>query len=107
MKEVLTSITVPIEVQVFVLVEAGFPKLQLDALHLKRALTNLILNSMQAMPTGGNLTVNAAIQNGKAVISIADTGEDITEETKKKIFTPLFTTKSKGQGFGLSVVKRF
>ena len=41
-----------------------------------------------------------------AYISVEDTGEGIPEEVKDKLFTPLFTTKSKGQGFGLAVVKR-
>ena len=106
LKEILTSIDIPKEVQVSALVEVGFPELKLDPAHLKRALTNLIVNSLQAMPTGGKLTVNVAIQNGKAMISIADNGEGIMEENKKKIFSPLFTTKAKGQGFGLAVVKR-
>ena len=41
-----------------------------------------------------------------SIITVADTGVGIPEEAKDKIFTPLFTTKSKGQGFGLAVVKR-
>ena len=53
-----------------------------------------------------NLTVDAFCQNGRAVISVADTGVGISDEVKDKIFTPLFTTKSKGQGFGLPVIKR-
>jgi signal transduction histidine kinase len=58
------------------------------------------------MPGGGTLTVNATYESGMALISIEDTGLGIPEENKNKIFKPLFTTKSKGQGFGLSVCKR-
>ena len=58
------------------------------------------------MPNGGKLTVNVTCEEDKALISIADTGVGIPEEIKPKIFTPLFTTKSKGQGFGLAVVKK-
>jgi signal transduction histidine kinase len=105
-QEILASIPLPKEVQVSVLIEKGFPKLTVDASYLKRILSNLILNSIQAMPKGGKLTISGARQNGKASISIADTGEGIIEEVKNKIFMPLFTTKSKGQGFGLVVVER-
>jgi PAS domain S-box-containing protein len=74
---------------------------------LKRVLINLITNSVQAMPQGGELTIRSFInEGGHAQIEVEDTGEGITEEIKPKIFTPLFTTKSKGQGFGLAVCKR-
>jgi signal transduction histidine kinase len=58
------------------------------------------------MPKGGKLTINAFAKNGKAIITVEDTGEGIPESFRNKLFTPLATTKSKGQGFGLSVVKR-
>ena len=73
---------------------------------LKRVLINLIQNAVQAMPNGGMLKINAQRQGKLASISVEDTGEGISEEVKGKLFTPLFTTKSKGQGFGLAVVKR-
>ena len=73
---------------------------------MKRIMTNLISNALQAIPKEGKLTVDAFCQNGSAVISVADTGVGISDEVKDKIFTPLFTTKSKGQGFGLPVIKR-
>ncbi len=59
------------------------------------------------MPKGGKLTISATTKNGKAVISVQDTGEGIPENVKAKIFTPLMTTKARGQGFGLAAVKRF
>jgi PAS domain S-box-containing protein len=77
-----------------------------DAAYLKRALTNLTINALQAMPNGGELTVKAFSQNGKTKISIKDTGVGIPQDVKDKLFMPLFTTKSKGQGLGLAVVKR-
>ena len=59
------------------------------------------------MPDGGELTLKAQASNqGKVQIIVEDTGTGIPEEIKSKIFTPLFTTKSKGQGFGLAVCKR-
>jgi PAS domain S-box-containing protein len=74
---------------------------------LKRVLINLLTNSVQAMPQGGDLTITAQTDAlGQVEITIEDTGVGIPEEVKPKIFTPLFTTKSKGQGFGLAVCKR-
>ncbi len=77
-----------------------------DAAYLRRVLTNLIVNAVQAMPKGGKLTVSAETKKSTALISIEDTGVGIPQDVKAKIFTPLFTTKSKGQGLGLAVVKR-
>jgi len=58
------------------------------------------------MPNGGKLTIQAFCEGKDNIITVEDTGVGIPEEAKRKLFTPLFTTKSKGQGFGLAVVKR-
>ena len=52
------------------------------------------------------MEVTATTKNNQVLILVEDTGEGIPESVRDKIFTPLFTTKSKGQGFGLAVVKR-
>ena len=74
--------------------------------YLLRALTNLAINAKQAMPNGGKLTLTVAKKGDKTLITVEDNGVGISEEVKTKLFTPLFTTKSKGQGLGLAVVKR-
>lgn len=78
----------------------------LDINLLKRILANLISNAVQAMPQGGKLDLCVFRKADSLVITVSDTGVGIPEAVRPKIFTPLFTTKSKGQGFGLPVVKR-
>lgn len=77
-----------------------------DPMYLKRVMTNLVLNAIQAMPDGGKLTVSAIVEAGRVLISVSDTGVGIPEAIKPNLFKPMFTTKSKGQGLGLAVVKR-
>ena len=84
----------------------GFLKLKTDPEFIRRALTNLVNNAIQAMPNGGKLQVTGYQKQDQACISVSDTGVGIPEEIKPKLFTPMTTTKSKGQGLGLAVVKR-
>jgi PAS domain S-box-containing protein len=77
-----------------------------DPDYLMRALTNLVTNAGQAMPNGGKLSLKAKKAEASVVISVRDTGVGIPTGVRERIFTPLFTTKSKGQGLGLAVVKR-
>jgi two-component system, NtrC family, sensor histidine kinase HydH len=76
-----------------------------DLLH--QAFLNIFLNAIQAMPQGGHLTVSTSPgSNGHGgEIRIQDDGEGIGPEALKKIFNPFFTTKEKGSGLGLPIVK--
>jgi PAS domain S-box-containing protein len=105
-EEALLTVNIPNKLQVVIATEKGFPQFTADFSMIKRILINLIQNAVQAMPNGGTLKITAQTQNDYACISIGDTGEGIPQEVQNKLFTPLFTTKSKGQGFGLAVVKR-
>ena len=84
----------------------GTLKAKTDPTFMKRALTNLINNAIQAMPDGGELTVTAYEKEKSVIITVGDTGVGIPENVKPLIFKPLMTTKAKGQGLGLAVVKR-
>lgn len=99
---------IPENVKVTVDVEDKARHVMADADFLKRIVGNLTLNAVQAMPDGGELTVRACLdrQTKATVITVKDTGVGIPEDVKPKLFTPMMTTKSKGQGFGLAVVKR-
>jgi PAS domain S-box-containing protein len=77
-----------------------------DQDYLRRILTNLILNATQAIPDTGSITIEAVNSKDKALIIIKDSGVGIPKDVREKLFTPLFTTKAKGQGLGLAVVKR-
>ncbi len=105
-KEILKVTHIPDNIEIAYSLDKECPILTLDDFYLKRILTNLITNAVQAMPNGGKLAVSVSCQEDIALISVADSGVGIPEEIKPKIFTPLFTTKSKGQGFGLAVVKK-
>lgn len=104
-ESVLSTMDIPETVEVSYFAEKGFPKLIIDSSYMKRILTNLIANARQAMPHGGKIAINLYCIGDKAFVS-EDTGEGLSEEAKSRIFKPLFTTKAKGQGFGLAVVKR-
>jgi PAS domain S-box-containing protein len=102
---VFMPIIIPDNLTPSVDIDADF-KLKTDPTLITRILTNLIVNAIQAMPDGGNLTVSASKKGDKTVITVEDTGVGIPEDVKPKLFTPMMTTKSKGQGLGLAVVKR-
>ena len=73
---------------------------------IRRVLTNLIINAIQAMPGGGKLSISSYRKDRDTLITVEDTGVGIPEEIKSKLFSPMLTTKAKGQGLGLAVVKR-
>jgi PAS domain S-box-containing protein len=104
----LSTLSIPDNIQARAYFDKELPLLKTDPLILKRVLLNLATNAIQAMPDGGKLTVYAQEDKkaGYMKITVEDTGVGIAEDVKPKLFTPLFTTKSKGQGFGLAVVKR-
>ena len=75
-----------------------------DPAELREAMTNLILNAVDAMPTGGTLTLTTALENNEVVVTVADSGVGIPEAIRGKIFDPFFTTKGpQGTGLGLSM----
>ena len=104
--ELLKKQNMPQNIQAVAEINSDVKKIMSDATCLRRVLGNLILNAVQAMPDGGTLSVLAYKEAGDTVVTVADTGVGIPEAIQAKLFTPMLTTKSKGQGFGLPVVKR-
>ena len=82
------------------------PEIVVDSAKLNRVFLNLVKNAFDAMPDGGMLVIRSEMSNGNVVFSFMDTGAGMTQETLTKLWTPLFTTKAKGMGFGLAICKR-
>jgi signal transduction histidine kinase len=76
-----------------------------DAELMHRALSNLVLNAMDAMPDGGTLTIGAERNGNNIRVTITDTGKGMTTEECERLFTPYYTTKQKGTGLGLAIVQ--
>lgn len=81
----------------------GLPMVLADADQIEQVIVNLVINSRDAMPKGGTLTLTTSRRNGKVAIDISDTGIGIPDDLKSRIFEPLFTTKAEGKGTGLGL----
>ena len=97
-------------VQLSVELPRELPQVMVDERMMRQALMNLLLNAVQAMPRGGQLSISAAEEPRHAPpalrIDIVDSGPGIPAELAEKVFQPFFTTKATGSGLGLAVVRR-
>jgi PAS domain S-box-containing protein len=105
-QSVLEKSSVPKNIDASCIIRSEVQTIIIDPDFLKRILDNLVSNAVHAMPRGGILKISACRDAGDLVLTVDDTGVGIPEENLSKLFTPLFTTRSKGQGFGLPVIKR-
>ncbi len=87
-------------------VEGATPAVTADAELLKVALQNLLINALQAMGGTGRLSVVLSQASDTVHIDVVDSGPGIPPEAQSRLFTPFFTTKSRGTGLGLATVKR-
>jgi nitrogen fixation/metabolism regulation signal transduction histidine kinase len=72
---------------------------------LHRALSNLVLNAIEAMPDGGTLTLRTRTDPDSASVEISDTGKGLSQEECERLFTPYYTSKVHGTGLGLAIVQ--
>ena len=86
------------------LAEGGL-RIQADGEQLRRAIGNLVLNAIDAMPNGGVLRIASSREDGHVHLSVSDTGTGLTEEECARLFTPYYTTKQHGTGLGLAIVQ--
>jgi PAS domain S-box-containing protein len=82
------------------------PPMKLDLEKMRRVFLNLTVNAVDAMPKGGTLTIASTRSRDNVHVTFKDTGEGMTTETLAKLWSPLFTTKAKGMGFGMPIAKR-
>jgi len=102
----LSRTVLPENVEVVSQLDETLPNILADPDQLDQVLGNIILNAIQAMPEGGHLVVKSEVPSPEWVaVSIADTGAGIPEENLTEIFEPIFSTKARGIGLGLSLVK--
>ncbi len=85
---------------------ADIPLISADAGQLLQVLINLVVNAIQAMPHGGTMTIRTSFDTEQVTLEVSDTGIGISEEVRRKVFLPFFTTKDvdQGTGLGLAVV---
>jgi signal transduction histidine kinase len=106
-EQTLRKYIVPSSVTVKLDIPATLPPLLVDPQQIQQVLRNLISNGVEAMPEGGALEIRA-VENkpdGTVTISVRDSGIGMAPEVLTKLFQPLFTTKARGVGLGLVVVK--
>lgn len=86
--------------------DENLPRIEADPAQMNQVLINLVVNAIYAMKTGGRLTVSSSFDENDLILVISDTGYGMTDEVKKQLFIPFFTTKDihHGTGLGLSVV---
>jgi len=106
--EVCASLELQLSAQL-VDVEIDVPPTMLvtaDRHMLRRAVLNLILNAVDAMTEGGELVITAYRSAGTFELEIADSGEGLPDDVRRRAFEPFYTTKSGGTGLGLAIVER-
>jgi signal transduction histidine kinase len=104
-KEALSMIATRPSIKVANLAE-NVPRIKMDIEKMKRVVVNIIKNSFDAMPDGGTLEIRSRETDGVVEIAFSDSGVGMPKEIQEKLWTPLFTTKAKGMGFGLPICKR-
>jgi two-component system sensor histidine kinase AtoS len=105
-QDTVSSAKIPKNIEITVMAPVDLPRATVDPVLLKRVLTNLTINAVQAMPKGGRIIIECSKKDESLSVTVRDTGEGVAPENLEKIFNPFFTTKAKGQGLGLAVCKR-
>jgi signal transduction histidine kinase len=93
------------EISVRTELDAALPEILADPDLIHRALQNLVLNAIDAMPQGGKLTISTMSLGDRVELSVSDSGSGLTQEECQRLFTPYYTTKQHGTGLGLAIVQ--
>lgn len=95
----------PLSVEISALL-GDIPELMLDPDELKKAVTNILRNGMEAAGKGGSVSLSTRVDGDMVALRIEDTGKGMSKEKMRKVFQPYFTTKERGTGLGLSIAQR-
>lgn len=104
--ETRTAITAPPEVKVFVELPPELPPVEGDPVQLRQVFTNLLENGISATSPRGEVLVTGSAGDGFVRVTVEDTGPGVDPAIRRRLFEPLVTTKDKGIGLGLALVKR-
>jgi signal transduction histidine kinase len=109
LEELLSVYPFPPHIQVEKLFDPANPSVEIDKTEMQQAVRNLVGNGIEVMPApkGGKVTIRSVIpEAGWVRVDIADAGSGIPQDVLDKIFAPFFTTKARGTGLGLAVVRK-
>ncbi|MCX7956339.1 MAG: ATP-binding protein [Endomicrobia bacterium] len=106
-EEIIPLVEIPSQKNIEIKREYSKEKIiiDIDPNKIKQVMINLLQNAVEAITSLGVITITVEELLDKIIVVVKDTGCGMDEETKKRIFEPLFTTKTKGIGLGLSIVK--
>jgi PAS domain S-box-containing protein len=93
-------------IELILALAADLPNIQFDPNHIRQVILNLAKNGIEAMETGGTLTIASGRQEERVYVQISDTGPGIPPEIQAKIFQPFFSSKAKGTGLGLAISQK-
>jgi signal transduction histidine kinase len=94
------------EIEIRLDLHSDLPPLVGSADQIKQAVLNLLINAHQALPKGGEISIRTGFDSKLLWIEVSDNGLGISNQIKNQIFSPYFTTKEKGSGLGLSIIRR-
>ncbi len=105
-KETIATVRIPENIHISISDAPGLPRVEADSQLIRRVITNLVINAVQAMPDGGEVSIGAEHVGDFVRFFVKDTGIGMSQHLIGKLFTPFFTTKAKGSGLGLAAGKR-
>jgi len=103
--QALSKVDIPENIKVTTQLDNDLPRLHIDNIQVEQVFSNLLLNAIQSMESGGEMVIRTHMAGGSVEGQVIDTGVGIPEENIPKIFEPLFSTKVTGTGLGLSICK--
>ncbi len=105
-KDLTGAYPFPASITVKAVPDPSDPCVNADMEAVSRALRCVLDNSVQAMPEGGTVTIEASHDAGRALLTVTDTGPGFPDGDGEKVFEPFFTTKPRGVGLGLTIARK-